>query len=158
MTPGPLRPAVLLALLVVPLAAPPSWAQSATILSGQCGQESHIAEGQIGEDLTQRQSRFFCNAAVMNTIPNRPGQALVQFTQREAHRVNILGFAGTLVPGDMMSVQRIYFTPSQPTTIQEGVCKFFYQGHRLTSIFCGGKVDEGQRRTVALVVFTAAPQ
>ena len=35
-------------------------------VKGKCSPGSHIAEGDIGEDLTERQSRFYCDSAVIS--------------------------------------------------------------------------------------------
>ena len=43
------------------------------VVSGQCLSSSHTAEGPIGSDLTQRQSRFFCDSAVVNFFPDDKG-------------------------------------------------------------------------------------
>jgi hypothetical protein len=54
-------------------------ADDLTVVKGQCTPESHIAEGAIGEDLTKRQSRFFCDSAVVSVFSDNPKHVMIQF-------------------------------------------------------------------------------
>ncbi len=56
----------------------------------------------------------------------------------------------------MMKVERVYFEPANPVMPNDGVCKFFFNGRqKVTSVMCAAQVDEGNRRTVPVVVFKA---
>ena len=57
----------------------------------------------------------------------------------------------------MMSVDHAYLTAGTPTTVSDGVCKFFFKNRHMSGIFCGIKVDETGRRSTAVVTFNAAP-
>jgi regulator of extracellular matrix RemA (YlzA/DUF370 family) len=128
------------------------------IVTGSCGQNSHTAEGSLGEDLTKRQSRFFCDAAIITFFDDYKGHVMVQFVQKEAHHTPILGFAGRMEEdGIMMNLDHVYLVAGQPTTVSEGWCKFFFKNRHMSGIFCGMKVDETGRRTTAVVVFDPAP-
>jgi hypothetical protein len=53
---------------------------------------------------------------------------MVQFAQKESHHGPILGFAGRVGDdGIMMSVDHVYLTVGQPTTVSDGGCKFFFE-------------------------------
>jgi hypothetical protein len=126
------------------------------IVRGSCSRTSHTSEGPTGSDLTKKQSRFFCNSAVISFFDDHNDRVMVQFSEKESHRINILGFAGRIAPnGIMMNVTRVYFTPSVPTEVDDGTCKFFFKGKNMTGIFCGARVDENSRRSVAIVAFDA---
>lgn len=128
------------------------------IVSGTCGPSSHTAEGPLGADLTKRQSRFYCDSAVITFFDDYKGHVLIQFAQKESHHGPILGFSGKVNDdGIMMSVDHVYLMAGVPTTVSDGACKFFFKNRRMSGIFCGMKVDETGRRTTAVVVFNAAP-
>lgn len=123
-----------------------------------CDRTSHIAEGQIGSDLTKRQSRFYCDAMMLATFGPSKNHTLVQFTEKEAHHGQIIGYAGMMVPGqNILIVDHVYLTQNEQTPVTEGYCKFFYTATRLSGVACGAKVDEGSRRTVPLISFKVAP-
>lgn len=136
-------------------AAPPRDVQ---VLTGTCDASSHTAEGPIDSDLTKRQSRFFCNSAVIAFFDDYKGHVMVQFAQKEAHHTPILGFAGKVEDdGIMMALDHVYLTEGQATTVSDGWCKFFFKNQHMSGIFCGMKVDETGSRTTAMVVFNPAP-
>lgn len=126
------------------------------IVNGTCTPQSHTAEGALGTDLTKRQSRFFCNNAVITFFQDYAGHMMVQFAHKESHHSPILGFAGRVEPdGIMMNVEKVYLTAGTPTTVSDGWCKFFFERRNMKGIFCGMKVDETGRRTTAIVAFNA---
>jgi hypothetical protein len=128
------------------------------IVRGTCDPSSHTAEGQIGADLTKRQSRFFCNSAVITFFDDYKGHVMIQFAQKESHHGLILAFAGQVQnDGIMMSVDHVYLAAGVPTTVSDGGCKFFFKNRHMSGIFCGAVVDETGRRTAAVVAFNAAP-
>lgn len=124
---------------------------------GRCSNRSHVAEGPIGDDLTKRQSRFFCDIAVIAFFDQTNTHVMIQFSQKESHHGAILGFAGDVArDGKMMTVTKVYLTAGQATEVSDGNCKFFFSGRHMSGIFCGAKIDEGDRRTVVIVAFDAA--
>jgi hypothetical protein len=126
------------------------------IVNGTCDSSSHTAEGSVGDDLTNRRSRFYCDAAVIAFFDDYDGHALIQFAQKESHHSPILGFSGKIEnDGVMMPVDHVYLAVGQPTTVSDGWCKLFYKNHRVSDIICGMKVDETGRRTTAIVSFNA---
>ena len=128
------------------------------IVKGTCDSSSHTAEGPLGIDLTKRQSRFFCDSAVITFFDDYKGHEMVQFAQRESHHSPILGFAGRVEDdGIMMQVDTVYLVPGQAMKVSDGWCKFFSKNRQMSDIVCGMKVDETGRRTTAAVVFNAAP-
>jgi hypothetical protein len=151
--------AVVIGAICLPIsgrAAQPSHVQ---LVDGTCGLSSHTAEGPLDADLTKRQSRFYCNSAIITFFDNYKGHVMVQFTQKESHHGPTLGFAGKVEDdGIVMSVDHVYLTTGQPTPVSGGVCKFFFKGRHMSGIFCGMKVDETGRRTTAVVDFNAAPE
>jgi hypothetical protein len=126
------------------------------IFNGRCAGSAHTAEEPVGGDLTKRQSRFFCDSAVIGFFGALNTHVLVQFVENKSHHGQIIGFAGTMQGRDFMTVDRVYLVQNQATTVDVGACKFFYAGARLTSMFCGAKIDEGGRRTVAAIGFDVA--
>ncbi len=128
------------------------------VVNGVCNSGSHIAEGLIGEDLTKRQSRFYCDTAAITFFQDYRGHVLVQFAEKASHHGQSIGFSGRLDPdGIMMQVERIYFSGDTPTTVSDGACKFFFKDRHMVGIFCGAKIDETGRRTSAIVGFDLAP-
>jgi hypothetical protein len=147
-----------LALLELSLMARPVRADDTQIVTGTCEKSSHTAEGPLGSDLTQRQSRFFCDTAIITFFDDYKGHVLVQFSEKRSHHGPILGFSGRVEDdGIMMPVDHVYLTEGPPTTVSDGWCKFFFKNRHISGIFCGMRVDETGRRTAAIVGFTAAP-
>jgi hypothetical protein len=133
-------------------------ASDVQVVNGTCDSSSHTAEGPLGSDLTKRQSRFYCDSAVITFFDDYKGHVMIQFAQKESHHSPTLGFAGRVEDdGIMMQVDSVYLEPGQATTVSDGSCKFFFKKPHLTNIVCGMKVDESGRRTTAVVVFNAAP-
>jgi hypothetical protein len=129
------------------------------MVSGICDPSSHTAEGPLGADLTKRQSRFYCNSAMITLFDDYKGHMMILFVQKESHHGPILGFAGKVeADGVFMSVDHVYLTAGSRTTVSDGACKFFFKHRHMSSIVCGMKVDETGRRTTAIVVFNAAPR
>jgi hypothetical protein len=125
------------------------------VVKGTCDSSSHTAEGPLGADLTKRQSRFYCDSAVITFFDDYKGHMMLQFAQRESHHSPILGFAGRVEDnGIMMPVDHVYLAPGQATTVSDGLCKFFFKDRHMSGIVCGIKVDETGRRTTAVVTFT----
>jgi hypothetical protein len=141
--------------------AGPAMAQI-TMLSGECEEISHTAEGPLGTDLTKRQSRFYCDSAVLTGSGNH---ILVQFTDKGSNRPatgSILGFAGgplrndTAGAGVMMDVPRVYLAANgKATSTDAGWCKLFLNSNSdLTELYCGVKIDyPNGRRLVASIAF-----
>jgi len=128
------------------------------ILQGACDASSHTAEGPLGADLTKRQSRFLCDSAVITFLDDHNSHLLIQFSEHAAVHAPILGFAGQVeADGIMMPVDHVYFEPGKAASVSDGWCKFFFEARHMTNIVCGVKADEAGRRTVAVVVFNAAP-
>ena len=138
---------------------PRSFMSATRIVKGECRADSHIAEGNIGDDLTKRQSRFYCDAAVLSFLNNDNKRILIQFAESKSNHVPPLAFAGLMVDGGQTwSVERVYLEPLKPIPATGGGCKFFFDSKILTHIFCAAKIDEGGRRTVAMVVFEASSE
>jgi hypothetical protein len=138
----------------------PAYAGSSDVqvINGTCGSSSHTAEGPLGSDLTKRQSRFYCDSAVITFFGDYKGHVMVQFAQKESNHSPLLGFSGRLEDdGIMMQLDTVYLVPGQATTVSDGSCKFFFENRQLSGIMCGMKVDETGRRTTAVVVFNVAP-
>ena len=51
--------------------------------TGACSEESHLAEGPLGSDLTKRQSRFHCDAMVRAGFDDDPGRMASGHDQRQ---------------------------------------------------------------------------
>ena len=129
-------------------------AQTFPVLSGECRDTSHIAEGEIGTDLTKRESRFFCDSLIINNISGDKNHFMLQFSEKESHHLPILAFSGyTTDDKSIIKLEHIYFQPGIPTIVSDGWCRFFFDGAALKDLMCGAKVDETGRRTVAIVEF-----
>jgi hypothetical protein len=128
------------------------------IVNGKCEATSHVAEGSIGEDLTKRQSRFFCDSAVIAFFADSPNHVMVQFAESKAHHGLILGFGGVLdKSGANLFANHLYLETDHPISADFGLCKFFFKGKQMTGIWCGAKVDENGRRTAVMVDFRTLP-
>jgi len=127
------------------------------VVKGTCGKGSHISEGQIGEDLTKRQSRFFCDSAVIAFFDNNNQHIMVQFAESKSHNNIQVGFAGIMSEdGQILNVNSVYLGSKQ-VQVSEGYCKFFFKNKHMSGIGCGAPVDEGDRRTVLVIEFNASP-
>jgi hypothetical protein len=129
------------------------------VVKGQCVQPgSHTAEGALGEDLTKRESMYYCNLAAITFFGDYIGHVLVQFSQANSHHPQILGFAGRLAPdGIKVQVEHVYLAVGQKTTVSDGYCELSFKDRHMTDILCAMKVDETGLRTVAIVLFKADP-
>jgi len=145
--------ATALATSMVLLFATGTKAQQMTLYNGKCEVGSHIAEGRATEDLTKRESRYFCDSLVM-TVYNSPPRVMFQFAEKRAHHGSPLGFVGIPVEKDIYAVNHVYLEPGVQTPVDQGVCKVFWKGSRLGSLMCGAMILEGERKTVPVVVFT----
>ncbi len=138
----------------------PSYSEEPTdikTIKGECLEQSHISEGKIGEDLTKRQSRFFCDAAVMAFFDHSNQHIMIQFTESKSHTNTILGYAGYMdTDGQILNVNKVYIG-NTAYPVEEGFCKLFFKKKHIDSMSCGAPVDEGDRRTVPVVVFQAKP-
>lgn len=128
-------------------------AQTPTIVNGRCTEMSHIAEGDQTEDLTKRGSRFFCNSVVIMNPRNDSRRMLLTFLEKESNTSSPIGYAGTVTEDGMVDVQRVYIRSGVSLEASGGTCKFFRKDGEIESIFCGAKVDQGDRRTVLVVGF-----
>ena len=132
-------------------------ADDLTVVKGQCTPESHIAEGAIGEDLTKRQSRFFCDSAVVSVFSDNPKHVMIQFADSKSNHARQIGYAGMMEDEEIMNVRSVYLESGQPTPVADGNCKFFFSEKNISGIACGAKIDEAGRRTVPIVSFDADP-
>jgi len=127
------------------------------VVNGSCGKESHISEGRIDEDLSKRQSRFFCDSAVIAFFDSDNQNIMVQFAESKSHNNMQLGFSGIMSEdGQVLNVNKVYLGSKQ-IKVSEGYCKFFFKDKNMSGIACGAPIDEGSRRTVPVVVFNASP-
>jgi hypothetical protein len=151
------RPIFIAVLLAAVLALAPSnaLADDTTFVKGQCAPESHIAEGAIGEDLTKRQSRFFCDAAVVTYFSDNPKHVMIQFTESKSTHARQIGYAGMMNDAEIMNVDKVYLESGRPSMVVDGYCKFFFKEKTISGISCGAKIDEDGRRTVPIVGFNA---
>ena len=130
------------------------------IVNGKCASKSHIAEGKIGTDLTKRQSKFFCDSAVISFFDNGNRHIMIQFAESQSVTNSQLGFAGLMEDdGRTLDVTSVYLggTKIQGSDLVDSVCKLDFQGKHMTQIFCGAAIDQQGRRTVPFVLFNAAP-
>ena len=117
------------------------------IVKGTCDSSSHTAEGPLGIDLTKRQSRFFCDSAVITFFDDYKGHEMVGFFAPRSHHSPILGFAGRVEDdGIMMQVDTVYLVPGQAMKVSDGWCKFFSKNRQMSDIVCGMKVEVDEDR------------
>lgn len=142
-----------LLLATLPVAASAQGFREPTVFDGRCTPKSHVAEGRIGADLTKAQSRFFCDSVAIVPINGDPRHVLLTFSEKRSHTRPQIGFAGYMPEPDMIQVQRVYLQSGVATPVDDGACKFFRKQGRIDSLFCGAKIDQGDRRTVPIVAF-----
>jgi hypothetical protein len=126
------------------------------IIKGQCLPSSHVASGLINEDLTKKQSRFFCNSAIIMSFDDAGRHKLIQFVDSESNHSRILGFGGVTEDKSILIVKNVYLEIGRASLSSDGACKFFYDEEKISEIVCGAKIDEGDRRTVPIVSFESA--
>jgi hypothetical protein len=124
------------------------------LLKGQCEPSSHVAEGRIGDDLTKKQSRFFCDAAVIVSFGDDPKHRMIQFVDSQSSHARALAFAGFLRDAKLMDVRNVYLETGRASAVADGNCQIFFDKQAISGIACGAKIDEGERRTVPIVAFT----
>lgn len=147
--------AMLLAVLWIVSASSNAVANDTTIVRGQCAPESHIAEGAIGEDLSKRQSRFFCDSAVVTLFSDNARHVLINFAESKSVHARQIGYAGMMEDQEILDVRSVYLEGDSATPVTDGACKFFFKDMSITSITCGAAVDKAGRRTVPVVSFNA---
>lgn len=128
-----------------------------SVIAGQCNSDSHIAEGKLGEDLTKRQSRFFCDSVSIGYFDNVGKHVMLNFSESKSQTSSAIGYAGFMEPdGLTMNVDRVYLAGKQ-FQVTEGACRFFYfPNKQVKDIVCGAPIDQGDRRTVPVVSFSAS--
>lgn len=125
-------------------------------IKGQCNADSHVAEGNIGEDLTNRRSRFYCDSVVIGYFDNIGKHIMVNFSESQSHTSAIIGYAGYMEHnGKIMIVDNVYLGGKQ-FPVKAGECLFFYKNKKIKDISCAAPIDEGERRTVPVVSFSAS--
>lgn len=126
------------------------------MVKGKCTAKSHISEGPIGSDLTKRQSRFFCDTAIIAFFDNTNSHVMVTFVESKSHTNKQLGFSGLMdSDGQILNVENVYIGQDNHP-VDQGHCKFFFKKRKLDGIACGAPIDQGERRTVPVVIFNAA--
>ena len=125
------------------------------ILKDQCDPTSHVAEGPVGEDLTKRRSQFFCDRAAIASFDDDPKHRTISFSESQSNLTSSLSFAGLMDGDDLMTVRNVYLEVGRRSIASEGACRLFLKKGLISSIVCGSKIDEGNRRTVPIVTFTA---
>jgi hypothetical protein len=141
------------ALAIGPVAARAEKFATPTILDGDCIQSSHTAEGMRGEDLTKRQSRFFCNSVVLMNPKDDPTRVLMTFVDKGSDQNTMIGFAGDFDGPDMVKVRRIYVGGGPAQTVDDGACKIFRKNGQISAFSCGAMIDKAERRIVRIVGF-----
>ncbi len=134
-----------------------SRADEAKIFDGECGGESHIAEGPIGADLTKRQSRFFCNSAVIEHFNDDPKHVMLSFVEKESAHARQIAYAGHMIDKQFLQVENVYLEAGKQTPVTEGSCKLFSKDGVLSGFACGAKIDDNGLRTVPIVAFDITP-
>jgi hypothetical protein len=124
------------------------------VLKGRCEPSSHVAEGRIGDDLTKRQSRFFCDSAVIVSFGDDPKHRMIQFADSQSNHARGLAFAGFLRDTKLLDVHNVYLETGRASVAADGGCQMFFEKQEISAIVCGAKIDEGERRTVPVVTFT----
>lgn len=120
--------------------------------TGACSEESHLAEGPLGSDLTKRQSRFHCDAMVRAGFDDDPRHIMLQFLAAKGRHSRQLAFAGRMLDKTTMNVDGVYFETGKRTPVAEGACRFF-PDEPGEQVVCGARIDKDGVRTVAIVGF-----
>lgn len=120
--------------------------------TGACSEESHIAEGPLGSDLTKRQSRFYCDALARAGFDDDPKHIMLQFLTAKGQHSRQLASAGRMIDKTTMNVDGVYFETGKRTPVEEGVCRFF-PAQPGEQVVCGAKIDKDGVRTVAIIGF-----
>lgn len=129
------------------------------VLEGSCTEQTHIAEGPRDADLTQHQSRYFCDSVVIS-VNQRTGTVMFQFADKRSNHQRPIGFAGVMNENNMLTVERVYIEPGVAIAPNEGYCRLFFpdgasQGglSKISSVVCGAQIDEQDRRIVPVIAF-----
>lgn len=126
------------------------------VIDGKCSEQSHIAEGIVGGDLTKGQSRFFCDTAILAFFADSGRHVMVTFVEKGGHDDRSVGFAGMMDDdGQIMLVHHVYLG-QEVHGIREGYCRFFFKKRDMKSVVCGAPVDLGRLRIVPVVIFEAS--
>ena len=125
---------------------------------GQCASVSHTTECSEGADLSKSRIPFNCDSVVIADFVHDSKWPLIQFTEKESITENFFGFSGELdKTGTHLTVSHVYFENSAPLDADARMCNFIFDGTNLSQLSCVGKVDQDNRRAVALVEFNFFP-
>jgi len=114
-----------------------------------------MVHGKIGADLTLATHKpITCDSVFIIFLPERH-HVLLEFVQTGSETPNI-GFAGWVSDdGLAMKVERIYYGNSKEINVNEGACKFFFDGMIMDSMMCGSMYERNDKRYVSVVEFKA---
>jgi hypothetical protein len=127
-------------------------------VKGVCASTSWTAEGPPDSDLTNRESRFYCDSAVITFFDDYKGHVMVQFGRKKSLHPQIISFAGRVEDaGIMMQVDSVYLVSGEKVIPSRGECKFFFKNRHLSGIVCYMSVDGIDRRTAAVMTFDLSP-
>ena len=102
----------------------------AKLIYGQCNPDSHIAEGNINEDLRKRHSRFYCDNVSVGYFDNVGKHILLNFGESKSHTGIVIGFAGYMnTDGRTMDVENVYIG-NERFQVQGGGCKFWFDQNK----------------------------
>lgn len=142
-----------MAVLALAAHSPQERTATTRVVIGECIEESHIAEGPVDADLTERQSRFFCDSVAISTSRPSDGRVWLQFAETRGVAPLLLGFSGVFTEeGTVIEIDTVYIGERRYTP-NDAYCLVTYVGAQLADIVCGAQIDMGGRRIVPVVGF-----
>jgi hypothetical protein len=121
--------------------------------NGQCGVNSHIAQGRKSEDLSKLESRYFCDQAIVGSEDGTDDHVRITFKKDGQTISPVIAVIGVKKDGDMIHLRDILMG-SQRAEVNDGACRFFYTKKRqMTDIVCSATFDQGEQRTVSVIAF-----
>ncbi len=151
---GLITSAVVLAVVTADVspAAESPFAGDPLVLHGSCSADSHTVSGPANTDLTQRQARFFCDAATIIEYKNDSNRLLIGFSNYESQHDPIVSFDGELSDADRLVVTSVS-KPRVSEEVDEGLCTIFRSAAGISRIFCGATVTNLGIKEVEMINF-----
>jgi hypothetical protein len=140
----------------------PGSSRPAELLRGTCKDDSEIAEGPIDEDISSDATPFACDT-MAGSFDLSNGDVSFTFASHRGGTAPSITFAGGLDEKNMLTVERVIISGSEPMDVDGGVCRLFFpDGAKegifadVTDVVCGARITNDGRAIVTKVVFSAA--
>lgn len=130
-------------------------------IAGICKEGSSIAEGPADANISNNATAFDCDvmAAAINTDT---GQVTFTFASQRGGNAPLVAFDGGLDEKNLLTVERVIISGSNPMRADEGYCRLFFRGGAsegqltdITDVVCGARITHDGQAIVPKIIFSA---